>query len=428
MPLKSITPRATFAPVVWITAVLVVVVLGFVGARSFFIDTLATRLDIGDPAAGQMVDSLSEAAPGNRNVHLLAGVYYEKTFDVEDLDRSLAEYQKAAELDPSDYMLWMAVAEAKDRIGDADGAKAAFERSLELAPNYADIQWAYGNFLLRQGHQDQGFPLIARAAAADKKLAGPAVSQVIQMSGGDLATTQALLGRDPGVNAALTTALVALNRYDDALRAWSGIPAEMRQGDYLQTGQDLVNSLIGAHHFRAAAIVAADLTQDEADKPSVGQVTNGGFENGVKVRNAGPFEWQITEGAEPQIGLSEAQKRSGRYGMTLIYTFRPESSRQVSQQLAAEPGDRYRFSAWYKSSLKTDTKFQWQLIDIVNGKLVATTAEMSPTDAWREVSTDVVVPRNVDGLKLMLVRTGCTSSACPATGMIAFDDISLTKE
>ena len=102
---------------------------------------------------------LHDSAANDPKAHLLAGVFYEKTFDVSDLDRSLAEYERAAALDPADYNLWLAVAEARDRIGDADGAGTAFSKALELAPNYADVQWAYGNFLLRQGRGDEAFPL-----------------------------------------------------------------------------------------------------------------------------------------------------------------------------------------------------------------------------------------------------------------------------
>ena len=91
---------------------------------------------------------------------------------------------------------------------------------------------------------------------------------------------------------------------------------------------------------------------------------NGGFENGVKLRSAGPFEWQIGDAPEPQIGLSETQKHGGRYGLTIVFsTFRPEAYRGISQLLAVEPGARYRLDAWYKSNLKTEAKYQWQVID-----------------------------------------------------------------
>ena len=429
MSLTIIKLRSSFASIVWVAASLLVVGFGFVSARSFFLDTLATRLDIRDPAAGPIVDALTDSAANYPSAHLLAGVYYEKTFDVADLDRSLAEYERAAQLDPANYNLWLAVAEARDRIGDADGAGVAFSRASELAPNYADVQWAYGNFLLRQRRGDEAFPLIAKSASSNADFAGPAVGIVIQMTGGDVAQTRDLLGRDPAVDAALTNTLSSQKRYGDALQMWSAIPLDLRQDKYRQAGQDLMNVLLAAQQYRGAAIVAADLAADDLAKPAIGQVMNGGFENGVKLRLPGPFEWQIGDGAEPQIGLSEAQKHGGRYGLTIVFnTFRPEGYRGISQLLAVEPGARYRLDAWYKSNLKTEAKYQWQLIDAATSKALGTTGEMSPNDTWTSVSAEFSIPADSDGVKLVLLRTGCTSAGCPASGTIAFDDISLTKE
>ncbi|MFL6374125.1 MAG: carbohydrate binding domain-containing protein, partial [Pyrinomonadaceae bacterium] len=184
-----------------------------------------------------------------------------------------------------------------------------------------------------------------------------------------------------------------------------------------------------AHQFRAAAAVVGDLTTDDRSKPTIAQITNGGFENGVKLRNAGPFEWQVGEAAEPQIGLSEDQKHGGRFGLTMVFnTFRPEGYRDISQQIAVEPGARYRLDAWYKSNLKTEAKYKWQILDASTGKVLGTTQDLTPTDNWTAVSVEVAIPAESDGIRLGLLRSGCTSVACPVTGTLAFDDLSLTKE
>jgi hypothetical protein len=60
--------------------------------------------------------------------------------------------------------------------------------------------------------------------------------------------------------------------------------------------------------------------------------------------------------------------------------------------------------------------------------VLAETGEMSPTDTWTALSVELSVPATSDGLKLELVRTGCTSVACPTSGAILFDDVSLMKE
>jgi tetratricopeptide (TPR) repeat protein len=429
LPLKLIKINFSLAPVVWLVAAVLVAVFGFISAKSFFIDTLASRLDITDAAARPLVDSLTEAAPDDPNVRLLAGVYYERTFDVADLDRSLSEYQRAADLDPSNYNLWLAVAQAKNRTGDVQGAEAAFQRSLGLAPNYADVQWAYGNFLFRQGRGNEGFPLIQRAAYGNADLAAPAVAIVTQISGGDITKVHELLGNDAVVNAALAQICISQKKFDEAVRAWAAIPSDLRRGKYRDTGQQLVSNALGLHTYRAAAIIAADLAGDEWTGSAVGQVMNGGFENGVKLRNAGTFEWQIGDAADPQIGLNEVQKHSGRYALTMVYnSVLSIGFRDVSQLVPIEPAAHYRLDVWYRSNLKTEGKFQWQVLDAATNKVLATTSEMTPSDNWTAVSASFGVPADIDGIKLMLVRSGCTSAACPASGTIAFDDISISRE
>jgi tetratricopeptide (TPR) repeat protein len=429
LPLKLLKFKPPFGTVLGIATILFVVAFGLVSARSFFIDTLASRLDITDPAARPLVDGLTEAAPDNPKVRLLAGVYYEKTFDVADLKRSVAEYQRAAELNPSDYNLWLAVAQAQSRLGDTDAAEAAFKLSLALAPNYADVQWAYGNFLFRQGRGSEGFPLIARAASGNPELAGPAVVIVDQIAGGDVARIHELLGDDPGVNAALTQLFISQKKYDSAIRAWAAIPTDLRQGKYQDTGQQMLSAALSSYSYRAAATIAADLNGDEASRPIIGQVLNGGFENGVKLRNAGTFEWQIADGTDPQIGLNEAQKHGGRYALAFVYNgVRSVGFRDISQLVAVEPGAHLRLEVWYRSTLKTEGKFQWQVLDPATSKALAVTSEMAPTENWTSVSVSFVVPNTSDGAKLMMFRSGCTSAACPASGTIMFDDISLSRE
>ena len=427
MALKIIKPPTSYALIVWLGTAVLALVFGLVCARSFFINTLATRLDIEDPAAGPLVDGLAEAAPSDPDVHVMAAVYYERTFDVADLDRSLAEYKKAAESDPSNYTLWLAVARAEDRIGEPADAEAAFKRSKDLAPNYANIQWAYGNFLVRQGRGDEGFPLIAKAVAGNTEFSGPAVSLVIQMTGGNVAATRSLLGDTPEVNSALTTTFSSQKKYNDAVSAWSAISADLRKAKYKEVGQALLNALLADHEFRLAANVAGDLAADDTTRPKIGQITDGGFENGVKLRNAGAFEWQISDGANPQIGLNETQKHGGRYALADVFSIQ-EGNRSISQQIAVEPGARYRFDVWYRSNLKTEAKFRWQLVDIATGKALSATADMAPAEAWTALSTEVAVPPESDGIRLELVRTGCTSSVCATSGTIMFDDLSLTKQ
>src|SRR4051812_38482504 len=98
-------------------------------ARAYFVRTLSTRLDLSNPAAAEAVAWLVNAGASDPSSHLLAAIYYDRTFEVADVNRSVSEYQKAAELSPNDYRLWVSLAQARSRAGDAEGAETAYARA-----------------------------------------------------------------------------------------------------------------------------------------------------------------------------------------------------------------------------------------------------------------------------------------------------------
>ncbi|MBV9241488.1 MAG: tetratricopeptide repeat protein, partial [Acidobacteria bacterium] len=383
---------------VWLFFAAVCLAGGWMAFRGFFFDAVATNLDISQPTAGIIVDGLRTSAAWDPNAHLLAGVYYEKNFEAMNLDLSTSEYRLAAERSPDNYLVWLDLAQALSRSGDVDGAEIAFRRAQELAPNYAAVQWAYGNFLIRQGRDDEGFPLISRAAIADPELSGPAVATVLQMNNGDVNRTRDLLGNTPAINSGLAQTLASMKNYDAALAAWQQLPIEMRQGAFRELGTKIEGIFIAAGRFRSAAAVSSDLAASDDLKPAVGKVMNGSFENAVKPRNATEFEWTIGEGPEPQIGLSASQHHGGTYSLAATFnSFNGTSFRDISQLVPVEPGARYRLDAWYRSTLKTDAKFKWAVVEAGTGKVIATTGPMDPAGDWTSISVTFSIAETTDG-------------------------------
>lgn len=425
--MKLIRLDTNLARVACVVVAVVFAVVGVMSVRAFFVRTLATRLDLSNPAAGEGVEWLVDAGDRDPSAHTIAAVYYEQTFEASDVGRSLQEYQKAAELSPNDYVLWLSLARARSRAGDADGADAAFRRARELAPSYADVQWAYGNFLVRQGRDQEGFPLIAQAATANPQLAASGVSLMLQLNGGDAARAHELLGNSPVVNAALASTLVSLKKYDEALAAWREIPMELRGGKYGEASTAVLNAFVAQGKFRIAAEIVGDLTASDAAKPTVGHIMNGGFEEGVKLRRAGTFEWQIGDAAEPQVGLSESQKHSGKYGLAMTFTAFKPGSRDLSQVIAVEPGAHYHLEVWYKNSVKAEARFRWNVLNASTQAVIASTDTLPPAD-WSLKTVSFQVPSDIDGIRVALGREGCTGPSCPASGTIIFDDIALVRE
>lgn len=396
-------------------------------AKWNFANVVAMAIDTERPESKPVVESLVDMAPDDPQTHFIAARLFEKTFDDADLAKSLTEYETATALSPNNYLLWLELGKARDSSGDRASAEAAFHRALELAPNYSAVQWAYGNSLIRQGNSDQGFALIAKAAASDPQYSNPAAAIALQLFDGNVGEVRGVLGDSAEANAALASVLAAGNRFDDAFEAWSKLFADDKRSKFKQIGGKLVEQFVGAKKFQLAARVTGDLLSADSEKPVFGQVSNGGFENGVKLRNAGIFEWQIADGSAPQIGLSEGQPHSGKYSLLMSFnTFDAAAIRPVSQTVPVVPGASYEFEVFYKSDLKTTAAFKWEIADASTGTAITMTAAMTPVADWTSMKAKFTVPADADAIIIRFFREGCAGT-CPVNGKLSFDDLSIRR-
>jgi hypothetical protein len=298
-----------------------------------------------------------------------------------------------------------------------------------LAPNYAAVKWAYGNFLLRLGDADRGFRLVAEAAGSDQAYRTPALQTTLQVFEGNPLRARQALGATPEVDAALTEVLAAQQRFPEAAASWARIANNEKFAKFSYSGGRLIAEARAANEFRIAASVAADLTPDGTERPEVGKLVNGGFEGGIKLRDSGPFEWNIAEGAEPRIGLSEGVLRTGRF--SLFFTFNSfetaNSFRPVTQLVAVEPAAIYEFSGFYRADLKTKAEFRWEITQAASGQQIAVTEPLTFAGDWTTFRVQFSVPATVDGIVVRFIRLNCGTGACPVAGRLVFDDLSLTK-
>ena len=393
-----------------------------------FVNVVASGLDTDRPELRLVADLLIQTAPDDPQAHFATARIYERTFDAADLTRSLSEYETAASLAPSNYYLWLELGKAYDRSGESTKAEEAFRRSIELAPNYSVVQWAYGNSLIRHGKADEGFALAAKAAASDPQYANPVVSTALQIFDGDVGAIRHALGDTPETNAALASVLAAGGKFDDAAEAWSKLAVEDKRTKYKTISVKLVEQLVTAKKFGLAARVAADLVPEGGEKPSLGQLSNGGFESSIKMRGAGIFEWQIAEGPAPQIGLSEGEKHAGRFSLLMAFnTSDPAAFRAVSQTVPVVPGASYELEIFYRSDLKTTMAFKWEIADAVTGTAIASTPSIPPAADWTSLKARFTVPASSDGVVIRFVREGCGGGSCPANGKMSFDDLSIKR-
>ncbi|HMT09025.1 MAG TPA: carbohydrate binding domain-containing protein [Pyrinomonadaceae bacterium] len=399
--------------------ILAIVVGSVFAAKWNLANAISTRAGTKD-----LADIAASLAPDDPQTRYAAAVVYDRTFDTADAERSLVEFQATVDSTPNNYIPWLSLAQAKIRSGDNEGAVQAAARALQLAPNYAAVHWLYGNLLFRNG-SEKAMPHIRIAAEKDPKYRVPAISLAMNDSQGDIAKVRSLFGNSSDISAAIAQHYGLEKKFAESRSAWLEIAAEERRTSFVEQAKILASAAITGKQYRYASMLLEDAGQSFG-KPGV--VSDGGFESGVKARGAQVFEWQIADGAEPQIAISSSTKKSGANSLLLQFnTMEASGFRSVSQIVAVEPGNSYAFSAYYRSELKTAATIKFVITDATTGTVLASTASIAANSDWANISANFTVPSGIDGVTIAIARADCNASICPISGRVWLDDITLTK-
>jgi tetratricopeptide (TPR) repeat protein len=423
MPVKAIKIDSLPSRAILLAAAVVLLTGAFFSVKWGLANTASSKAEYKEVA-----DLMVGWAPDDPQTHYTSAVLHERTFLPEDLPVSLSEYEKAAALAPHNFLLWLELGKARERSGDPAGAERTLRKALELAPNYAQVRWALGNNLLRQGRSDEAFAEIRQAASSDEKYVGPAASMAWQVFDGDINLVRRTIGDSAGINVALSAILRGQKRLDEAFAIWELLTPEEKGVTYKQASSDLYGQLVDARKYRAALTVFSSALAGEDDEGYPGKISNGGFENAIKPQNAAVFEWQIAEALKPQIAADTAQKRSGIRSLVLIFNSADgKDFRTISQTIVVEPGKTYQFELFYKSDLKTAATFKWEVAGFTDGKILSTEPVAESAD-WTPQRLKFTVPPNTEAIAVRLARVPCRTGLCPISGRIWFDDLSLTAE
>ncbi|MGI9054999.1 MAG: tetratricopeptide repeat protein [Pyrinomonadaceae bacterium] len=423
MPLKTIKIETTFHRLFLITGAIVCIIAVIIFVKWSFGHTISVRAEQKEVAAMSV-----GLAPDDPQTHFSSAVLHEKNFLPEDLERSLAEYEKSAALSPNDYLLWLALGKSRERNGDVAGAEKALRRAVELAPNYVDSHWTLGNNLLRQGKSEEAYSEIRQSTIGSDKYVISAIATAWQIFNGDISLIRKNIGDSPKLNSFLAVFLLRQKHYDEAFEVWNAISQDMKTQKHREQSEDIYNQLVGAGKFRYARTVKASLVSQE-NTDIFGKITNGGFENNVRQQKSDFFDWQIAEAAQPLIGFDDRIKHDGNLSLVIIFNSpNGQDFRAVSQTVAVKAGKSYQFQAFYKSESKALGTLRWEILNAADRSVLAATEAIAENSDWSKLAAAFSVPENTEAVIVNLVRVNCGSTFCPISGKIWFDDFSLSEK
>ncbi len=175
--------------------------------------------------------------------------------------------------------------------------------------------------------------------------------------------------------------------------------------------------------MRSALQIFLDLSIDGSDA-GVGRIANGGFESAVRPSAAGPFEWQIAPGLQPQIVLTTGEKHSGNNSLLILFNSNEAKDfRSVSQLIAVQPDTNYDLELFYRADVKIAAPLRWEVVDS-DGQRLDVSDPISNQSQWTAIRFGFRSPAGKDGITVRLVRDSC-AAVCPAVGNVWFDDITL---
>lgn len=339
---------------------------------------------------------------------------------------AVLELERATELRPRDYYLWLELGMARDQLGDQEGAGRALRESVRLAPYYARPAWQYGNLLFRQGRRDEAFAELRRAARSDSALLPGTIDLAWSASGNAEAVRKALQPQRPFEHLALARFLAKHGEGKEAMAEFLSAGATSREDS-----RDLVTDLLGQKDFRDAhEIWAREHGNQTAESPEQSSLTyDGGFEKPLEVNDPG-FGWQVIQNV-PSISLSLDTANSYKGARSLRIAFHGDSNSAapvISQIVLVDPKTHYRLQL----AARTEEVISGGLpvvvvsdVDVTGVTLAESEPFASGTSPWHEWVLDFTTGAQANVILVSVRRKSCPAGPCPIFGSLWLDEFFL---
>lgn len=423
--LKLIDARGAIVRVGLIAAVLVALFCSWLALQWYAgseIALAAAQLPEGGLSAAQTAVRLSPDDPRAR--WALASLL-QRDVGANDLQSSIAEYERAVSLSPRDFRLWTDLGRAQEQAGKLAEGERALRRAVELAPHYSWPRWHLGNFLLRRARYDEAMAELRQVAETDPSKRGAVFDYAWMVYNGDVGAIRRALKETPAVRAELVAYLLGRKMLTEATQIWSDLSQEQKK-EFEATGKMLVDALVAEKRYHMALQLLRDVA---GAKFEVGKISNGSFEGAVAQRGEALFDWNVPSIPQARFALDPVKPQDGSLSLRLIFNATGALDLNISQLVAVEPGATYRLTFYVRTSaLKSAAAPVVKVLSTVDRSPLAESAQAPAGESdWQKMTLDFKVPANVEGVILSIGRRQCAAEGgvCPIFGTVWYDDFNL---
>jgi Flp pilus assembly protein TadD len=368
-------------------------------------------------AAGKAVNGL----PADPEVHAARGIVLQRTDDYAGARREL---ERAVQLRPRDYFLWMMLGVTRDLDGDPAGGLAALRQSEEVAPGYAKPRWLLGNLLLRTGEIDEAFQQLRFAEERNRALTPAVIDLAWGVSRSDAARTLELV--QPKSDDARMALAVFLAGHKQGAAAIDQFRLTKSQPQ--PVADQLIQRLVESK-FYTEAFEVWTRSRCPACKPA--SFINGDFEAEIEIGNQ-LFGWQMPaniNGVTPSVDAAEHSYGAKSLRLDFHGNTDPQT-RLLSQFVIVEPGKQYAVSLYAMTrSFVSNAAPSVRVIDASGDKSNALGQIAIQPDAtgWRPYSIYFTSGANTRAVQLLVNREDCRDNYCPAFGTLWLDAFSIEE-
>lgn len=352
--------------------------------------------------------------------------YRQFDFENSDLPLAISYYQQATTIDPGSSSYWMGLGSAYEMVGNPGGAERAFRNAQKDYPVSAQADWAYGNFLLRQGRTQDAFQQIYRAISSDPKLTPLAISGCWRSTHDIEEILKFALPANPDSYWGAIDFFVGAVEPNAAAAVWSrlaGVGATFPPSRAFP----LLDLLISSGHADEAGLVWQQTLSQAHIAPQYGPddslVWNGSFEQDLL---NGGFAWQYKPTAGARMDLDAETFHSGTRSLRVEFdgTVNVDFS-NLWQYMIVQPNTLYRFRAYMQTEeITTDSGVRFEISDPMRAA-VAATANVIGSKPWSAEEAEILTGPQTRLLKIVLRRRPSDKFGNKIKGIAWVDDISL---
>jgi O-antigen ligase len=374
--------------------------------------------------AAERNNSLSNAmraiklSGSNPDAHIARARIFQR---VSDFPAAADALQKAIELRPKDFSLWLLLGVYHQRANNIPAAEAAFREAITLAPRYSLPWYQMGTMLLKHGEIEEGFQSLSVAVELEPRHYPESVELAARYWPGDpVAIQKAAKPTTPDAWKTLSQKFIA--------NSWMTPEVEsFLTGGELSASEKAVIStqLVEKRNFALAHRVWAT-TQQDSDQALI---INGDFETLDSFRSR-TFGWNVDRKITGVTFTQNADSaHTGSHSLRIDLAGEVETNRQLLTQLVyiPEPGQYELIFAYRTEELVSAAMPAVMVIDAANRGVLGAPVVLGKTGHdWSKASIGFEL--NSPAVYITFQRERCGMTPCPIFGTVFLDSFELKSK